>query len=281
MAEHIEPWNSLAPRTMAAISLGNSGNLLGGQMFLALDTGHTITQHQWVLHPMSPAVIARVNLLDKVEPSILTFTDWHGWEIGDHPQDLEPCGDDDGSADEHLQDVLPGVEPTPEDHAEVPGLDTNFDAKPTGVKVDSEYVSQEHTGVDGLRQQDQEVVPTETPSAKPSRQPSTEPIVEKQAVSPKKGMAACNVKYRKQSEKYVPSTIGNKYTVALTQIVALLKSSKHAMSMAQMLVKLMSPGSHRSANVAGMIMSQLSMKAAIKPWGQEAEYAMTKEMKQL
>ncbi len=42
VAENVEPRNSLAPRTRAAISLGNSGNLSGGQMFLALDTGHTI-----------------------------------------------------------------------------------------------------------------------------------------------------------------------------------------------------------------------------------------------
>jgi len=43
----------------------------------------------------------------------------------------------------------------------------------------------------------------------------------------------------------------------------------------------MSKGAHRKADVVGMIMAQLSMKAAIKKWGQEAEYAMTKEMKQL
>ncbi len=58
IAENAEPINSLAPRMRAAISLGNSGNLLGGQMLLALDTGHTITQHQWVVLPMPPAVIA-------------------------------------------------------------------------------------------------------------------------------------------------------------------------------------------------------------------------------
>ena len=63
VAEKVEPRNSLAPRTRAAISLGNSGNLSGGQMFFALDTGHSITRHQWVLLPMPPAVIARVNLL--------------------------------------------------------------------------------------------------------------------------------------------------------------------------------------------------------------------------
>jgi hypothetical protein len=42
VAENVEPRNSLAPRMRAAISLGNSGNLSGGLMFLALDTGHTI-----------------------------------------------------------------------------------------------------------------------------------------------------------------------------------------------------------------------------------------------
>ena len=36
---------------------------------------------------MPPAVIARVNVLGKAEPSILTFTDRHGREIGDYPQD--------------------------------------------------------------------------------------------------------------------------------------------------------------------------------------------------
>jgi hypothetical protein len=41
VADHVEPRNSLAPRTSAATSLGNSGNLLGGQMLLVSYTGHT------------------------------------------------------------------------------------------------------------------------------------------------------------------------------------------------------------------------------------------------
>ncbi len=112
VAEIVEPRNSLVPRTRAAISLGNSVNLSGGQMFLALDTGHTITQHQWVLLPMPPAVIARVNLFGKTEPSILTFTNQHGREIGDHPQDFEPSGNDDNSVVELVLDVIPGVDHT-------------------------------------------------------------------------------------------------------------------------------------------------------------------------
>jgi hypothetical protein len=36
-----------------------------------------------------------------------------------------------------------------------------------------------------------------------------------------------------------------------------------------------------TSNNVSFIMAQLSMKAVIKKWGQEAEYAITKEMKQL
>jgi hypothetical protein len=48
--------------------LGNSGNLSGGQMFLALDTGATMIRHQWVVLPMPSSVIDRVNLLVDVNP---------------------------------------------------------------------------------------------------------------------------------------------------------------------------------------------------------------------
>jgi hypothetical protein len=46
VAENVEPRNSLAPCTQAAILLGHLGNLSGSHMFLALDTGHTITWYQ-------------------------------------------------------------------------------------------------------------------------------------------------------------------------------------------------------------------------------------------
>jgi hypothetical protein len=140
--------------------------------------------------------------------------------------------------------------------------------------VDSDYATQELTEVNGLGQQDSSAAPTEEPSA----EPPTAPAVETHTPSPKKGMAARNARNRKQPEKYVPSMKGNKYTVALIQIASSLKGSKHSMSMAQMSVKLMSTGAHRKADVVGMIMAQLSMsmKAAIKKWGQEAEYAITK-----
>jgi hypothetical protein len=38
-----------------------------------------------------------------------------------------------------------------------------------------------------------------------------EPIDKPEALSPKAGMAACNVHNRKQPQKYIPSMQGNKY----------------------------------------------------------------------
>ncbi len=190
----------------------------------------------------------------------MTFTNRCGQEIGNNPKDFEPSGDDDDSVVKHLIDEFPGVVPVPEDDAGLPGVDTDFDAELSGVEVDSNYAPQEYAAVNGLGQQDTSAAPTEEPSAKPN----STPAVETQAPSPKKGMAARNSRNRKQPEKYIPSMSGNKYAVAPTEIAASLKGSKHTMSMAQMLVKLMPNGAHRRADMVGMIMAQLSMKAAIK-----------------
>ncbi len=68
----------------------------------------------------------------------MTFTNQHGQDIGDHAQDFEPHADqDDDSFVAHPNDKLPGVGVQLSD-AELPGVDTDFDAKPTGVEVDTE-----------------------------------------------------------------------------------------------------------------------------------------------
>ena len=91
----------------------------------------------------------------------MTFTNRCGREIGDNPQDFELSGDDDDSVAKHITDAFPGVVPAPEDDAVLPGVNTDFDAEPTGVEVDSNYAPQESAEVNGLRQQDTSVAPTE------------------------------------------------------------------------------------------------------------------------
>jgi hypothetical protein len=164
VAENVEPRNSLAPRMQAAISLGHLGNLSGGQIFLALDTGHTITRHHWVVLPMPPAVIARVKLLGKAEPSILTFTDRHGQEISDYPRDPEPVEDDDALIVDHFDDVLPAVDA--QDDTEIPGVVTEPVAESTGVEVDpANNAPQETYFDDGPGQQDEALPLIQIPPA--------------------------------------------------------------------------------------------------------------------
>jgi hypothetical protein len=106
-----------------------------------------------VVLPVLPAVVDHVNVLGINEPSILTFTNQHGQDIGDLAQDFEPHADeDDNSFVAHPNDKLPVVDVHSGD-AELPGVDTDFDAKPTGVEVDTEAygdVSQEQNEVYGL-----------------------------------------------------------------------------------------------------------------------------------
>jgi hypothetical protein len=45
VTEDVTPCNSLAARTHGAISMGPSGNMSGGQHFLALDTGKLIVRN--------------------------------------------------------------------------------------------------------------------------------------------------------------------------------------------------------------------------------------------
>ncbi len=261
--------------------MDNSGNLTGGQLFLALDTGVIVTKHQWVVLPMPLLVIDHVNILGWHEPSILTFTNRHGQNIGDNSQDADSSWNEDEESIVEYPTNTPGVALDTE-NAELTGVDPDFAVKPSGVEMDSEaqgYVPEEHNRVDGLGQQDPSKrfdVPTAEPTtvSKVSSSPA-------QAVSPKKGMAVHNARLRKKPEKYVPSMKGNKYTVVLTQIVARLKESKYAMSMAQRSVKLMNRGVHCNADVVGMVMAQLSLTAAIKKWGEKAKYVVTTEKKQL
>jgi hypothetical protein len=94
-------------------------------------------------------------------------------------------------------------------------------------------------------------------------------------------MAARNACNRKQPQKYIPSMQGNKYQVALAQITTSLGTSDASMALVKMSVKLMSKGIHQHADIIGMVMAQMLLRAALKKWGKEAEESVGKEMKQL
>ena len=89
-----------------------------------------------------------------------------------------------------------------------------------------------------------------------------------QAAPLNEGMVARNTRNRKQPEKYIPDYY-------------FLRLSKTSMAFAMMPVKLMNKGTHRRADVVGIVMAQVLLKATLKKWGREAEESVGKEMKQL
>ncbi len=111
VAEDVTPRNSLAARTRGAISMGPSGNLSGGQHFLALDTRKMIVRNQWKELPMPLAVINCVNLLGHAKCSLLVFTDRHGQVIGDYTPTAGKTDDTNASVLSAVYDLVPSEMP--------------------------------------------------------------------------------------------------------------------------------------------------------------------------
>ena len=91
--------------------------------------------------PLPLLVIERVNFLGQHGPSIWTFANRHGQNIGDTPQEAVLLGNEDVESVVEYPTKTPGV----------PGVDPDFDVEPTGVEMDSKaqgYVPEEHNEVE-------------------------------------------------------------------------------------------------------------------------------------
>lgn len=82
--------NSLVARTSGAISLGPSSNRQGGHLFYSLNTSRVIVRRSWTMLPMPQAVIDRVNALAQDQPTLLTFVDHQGNELGKNIDTILP-----------------------------------------------------------------------------------------------------------------------------------------------------------------------------------------------
>ncbi len=116
VVEDVTPRNSLAAHTRGVISMGPSGNLSGGQRFLALDTGKMIVRNHWKELPMPLAFIDRVNVLGHAERSLLVFTDCLGRDVGDYTPNVGNTGDEEALV---VNDLFSSVPPVP---SKMPGV---------------------------------------------------------------------------------------------------------------------------------------------------------------
>jgi len=256
------PRNSLIARTSGAISVGPSSNRQGGHLFFSLNTGRVLTRRSWTVLPMPSTVIDRINQLAEGQPTLLTVTDKHGNEIGDAEEYFAPV----------ITHEIPGVVA---DSAKIAGVDTevmdgeaNVEADPSKNTPTASIIEQESTSEE---QQQIEFEPdTNEVNNDPTYEAQTDaggdtldnqqPIMKPAAVPTAQPEGTRrSTRNRSAPKAYVPTMKGKTYEYAATQ----LAETAH------------------DPWVVQTILTQLTLKAAIKMWGNDAKIAAEAEMKQL
>jgi hypothetical protein len=207
---------------------------------------------------MPSNVIARIHELAAGQPQVLTFADRDGNPIPDDVADPPP----------DTPHKIPGVLG---DVATIPGVDMGVndtevennieETDPTSIPITSEPIVESNTELDN------DDAPTYEPTGDDG---PTETIVKPAApVKDKKKTATVKIaspegtrrssRARQAPKLLVPSMTGKKYEYSATQ----LDDTTH------------------DPRVVELILTQLTLKAAIKMWGNEAKIAAEAEMKQL
>ena len=251
--EEDHPRNSMAARTQGAISLGPSGNSQGGQKFYTLTTGKVVVRRAWTELPTPNSVITRVHLLAKGMPVLPVFTDCTGCIIGDvineeiYNNNEVPALVDDGDLPGVHTDETEGVD-------EIPGVDPVQEQDPTPAET-------EDIDLDFAPANEGNVEPPlfDTPPLVDDA-----PVVEQ--VPADDGVRRSQQVCTQAKPLYTPAMTGKKYSFATTILGARMLGNK-AFEYNQV--------------VSYSFMQQLSVKAALREWGDEARVAGEKETSQL
>ena len=279
--------NSMLPRTRGAIALGPSGNTTGGQVFMALDTGHLIRRSQYRIIPVTAEVRARVEQLGANEPRQLTWYNRHGDIIGDKP--AWDAGHTTADADRAPPPVDEIEDATVQDEQDVENeewdpveevLDLNVDDDITGVDPHIEDVVDEW---EAGEQENGDVIEQAIEQAPDEPTPTT---VDDTVGKTVEGTPATGrpQRVRKPPESFIPSWTGKKYSYAMAVIMEKLHGKTADQAMQFMGHELRQADDHeiKWPEVTGMCMVQLSLKAADAKFGTvRTKKAALAEVKQI
>ena len=233
------------------------------QRFLSLTTGEVITRYAWDVLPMPNGVIERVNTLGHDQPEQLTFTNRHGAIIGD--EDPAIAGVVDDEENDNGDDELPG-ELDDTDDVELPGVDPGVD--------DNDQAPYEYPEPDIAFDEPNIVQPEleifEQPPPNNQVPVADEPV---QVVEQPDGLRR-STRARKATQTYDPSMKGNKYQYAAAQLVSSMLYPDAHMFVQEDFYQ-------HDIDVVQTVMTQLSLKAALREWGNDASKAAYSEAKQL
>jgi hypothetical protein len=224
-----------------------------------LNSGKKIVHLSWDVIPMPDIVIDQVNALGRDHPQHMTFTDRHGSLIGD----VEIPGVDD---QEEYDDYLPGVVLMIADDIDITGVDV--EGTETQDAVPAPQVEIDDLGIHHANPAPIEVAPTQeeprtetpTPVALPAQAPELR--------------RSTRVRSQK-NQGFTPTLSGSKYSYAVTQLESqgVLNPDLH------MFVQ---EGFYQAEpDFVVAIATQLSLKAGLKEWGEEAFMVAQSEIKKL
>jgi hypothetical protein len=196
---------------------------------------------------MPKSVVDRVNYIGRDQPIQPVFLNRAGNPIGDGDADYE---EDPANPTANLPgEVIPGVAP---DHVKITGVDDAENAEP--IKFQAVLTSpDESPGVDTAQQ----TIEINDLDLSPPQEPA---LIEPAKLDQPRRLG----QERKAAQKYAPSMSGKSY--AYMQLGLLF--------LQDMWYKY-------SSKVVEMVMTQLSLKAALKQWGKDAKAAVEAEAKQL
>ena len=229
---------------------------------MALNTGKKITRRNWDAIPMPDLVIARVNVLGIDQPELLTFTDRQGRLIGDVgvPGNLDDLEQEDDDVE------IPGVDPILDNHIEIPGVDDGVGPEDPAPQAIQEIA------IDDLEVQEPDPAPIEVETVPDETVEQVAPAIEtaEQLPEPRRSTRA-----KTKIPRYVPSMSGSRYGYAVTQL------EDHGVLHPDAHMFMQSDFYQAEPDVVAMVMTQLSLKAGLKAWGDDAYAAAHSEMKQL
>ena len=283
--EEDSPRNSMAARTQGAISMGPSKNKQGGQVFFNLTAAKVISRRSWTVIPMPSTVIARVNELATNQPQLLTFYDRTGREIGDL---------DAPYSTDNTQYEAPGVVETPgvldnDKIVELSGVDTDNESPTTQYEPEIPSSDNAPQLLEPTESSEAPAATTEVNPIAVEHEPTTsiEPMPPTRTATPAKkekptattpsSAPRRSTRQRTQTTLYQPSMKGKSYQYAATQI-AQMETDKQIETLLAQLAQYQDDIDPRMIQT---VMTQLTLKAAIKTWGNDAITAAESEMKQL
>ena len=240
---------------------------------MALDSGKKIVRRTWDVIPMSDTVIARVNKLAADQPELLIFTDRKGRTIGDSS---EPHVEITGVDEEESQ--APQAVDEPDDEVFVdPDSDlADIQVEPeeplmdVGTPEPGDEPGNEPAPADSEMEPDiQQEAPLEAPEAS----------VEAPAASPGvRRSTRAKVQYK---ESYVPSMTGKTYNTSAAQVETVKETEEDEVLHPDAHMMFLQHEMEERPNVVEKVMTQLSLKAGLKAWGEKGADAAKAELKQI